>query len=119
MDGILIPIFGIMFTFGAPVIIVWLALRYNERKKALMHETINKLVETNQPVPTELISAFEQRPRTNMLQNGIILLGVAVGLFVFLQTLTSIKIASVAAIPLSLGLAFLLIARMEKSQDAN
>lgn len=118
MENLLIPVFGIVFTFGAPVLIVWLALRYNERKKVLMHETINKLVESNQPVPAELISAFEQKPRANMLQNGIILLGVSAGLFVFLQTLTNIEIASVAAIPLSLGLAFLLVARMEKQQDS-
>lgn len=118
MENILIPLFGIVFTFGAPVLIVWFALRYNERKKELMHDTINKLVETNQPVPAELISAFEQKPRANMLQNGIILLAVSVGLFVFLQTLTNIKIASIAAIPLSLGLAFLLVARMEKKQAA-
>jgi hypothetical protein len=118
MEGLLIPIFGIIFTFSTPVLIVWLALKFNEKKKTLMHDTINKLVDSGQPVPTELISAFEQKPRANMQQNGIVLLGVALGLFVFLYTLTTIKIASVAAIPLFLGLAFLLIARLEKNSVA-
>ena len=118
MENVLIPIFGIIFTFGAPVLIVWLAFKHYGYKKALMHETINKLVDAGQPVPPELISAFEKKPGSHMLQNGVILLGVAIGLFIFLYTLTGLDIASVAAIPLFIGLAFLILAKFDKRDIA-
>ena len=112
MDELWIPILGIIAVFSAPVFIVWLALRAHHQKRTLLHETINKLIEKDQPVPADMIKAFDTKKPMNHLQTGVILLSVGIGLGFFLTILTGLKIASVAAIPLCLAVGFLLLARL-------
>lgn len=120
MEDLLIPIFGIVFVFGSPVVIVALALAAYNRKRALMHETINKMVDSGQPVPADMIAAFEANKPGNHLKAGALLLATGLGLAFFLTVLTGPKIASVAALPLFLGVAFLILHKLDKpSAQAN
>lgn len=114
MEDLLIPIFGIIFVFGSPVVIVALALAAYKRKRALMHETINKMIDSGQPVPADMIAAFEANKPANHLKVGAILLATGLGLAFFLTVLTGPKIASVAALPLFLGVAFLILHKLDK-----
>jgi len=122
MNELWIPILGIFAVFGAPITIVWLALKAYSQKRALMHDTINKLIEKGQPVPADLIKAFEAKKPMNHVQVGVILLSTGIGLGIFLWVLTNLEIASVAAIPLCLGIGFLILSRLgsaEPSEAAN
>lgn len=112
--AVMIPIIGIIFIFGGPVAIVWLALRAHIKKKELMHHTIELLAEKDQQVPLELIGAFEKNKPINMLYVGVILVAAAIGLVTFLLLKTNVKIASVAAIPFCIGVAFLILWAIDK-----
>lgn len=114
MEELLIPIFGIIFVFGAPVAIVALAMRAYSRKRALMHETLNKMIDSGQPVAAELIAAFDASKPSNHLDKGIILLCAALGLAFFLWVFFDSQFASIAAIPGFLGLAFLILHTLDK-----
>lgn len=115
MEEVLIPIFGIVFVFGAPVAIVALAMWAYSRKRALMHETLNKMIDSGQPVPAELIAAFDASKPSNHLDKGVILLCVALGLAFFLWVFFDTQFASFAAIPGFLGLAFLILHWLDKA----
>ena len=90
MNELWIPILGIIAVFGAPVFIVWLALRAHHQKRTLLHETINKLIEKDQPVPADMIKAFDTKKPMNHLQTGVILLSVGIGLGFFSNNFNNI-----------------------------
>lgn len=103
---LLVPILGILAVFGTPVLIVYLIVRASTRRRELMHENINKLLEQGKDVPPELLQAFQRQasPETD-LYRGIRLSLVGVAIIIALSMLSGFEVGSLGFIPLAIGLA--------------
>jgi hypothetical protein len=115
--ALLVPIFGIIFTFGTPVILVAVILYYRMRKTRLLHETIAKLVEKGLPIPEALLSP-ESAPRRKRsdLRTGIILIAVGLGLTIFFYAVTGWVDGNgwaIGIIPLLIGLGYVVAWKLE------
>jgi hypothetical protein len=80
--AVLVPLLGMLVTFGLPLLLVAVILYYKHRKNALTHETIARLAEKGVPVPPELLIPPPPRGEPN-LQAGLVLLGLGLGLGIF------------------------------------
>jgi|MGYP006089229301 hypothetical protein len=109
-SSVLIPIFAILFTFGSPVLIIALLLLFSYRKRKQRAALIEKFIDAGKDVPTELLATFNDNGVSgNNLQRGLMLSGIGTGLFLFLGILVDWDVASIALIPLCIGIARLLI----------
>jgi len=112
--GAVIAVVALIVTFGSPIIIVASVLLYRMRKTRLVHDTILKLAEKGVPIPPELIAAPQQDTPKSDLKTGIILLSAGAGLMLFFFEVGAP--ASLAAIPVLMGIGYLVAWKIEKSQ---
>lgn len=88
----LIPIVALLTVFGMPVAIVGLAFYFRHRKTKMLHETVRLMVEKGVPIPPELFSKGQAIPNKSEtisqpplirqhkdLRNGLILVGIGIG----------------------------------------
>src|SRR4051812_8156095 len=101
---LLIPIVGMLVSFGLPVLLVAIILFYKHRKLRMTHETIARLAEKGLPVPPELLDP----PRRGHagLRGGLLLVALGLGLAIFLAEVHGPW--SVGLIPGFMGVALLL-----------
>jgi hypothetical protein len=118
-DGIslieaLIPITAIVFTFGMPIMIVAVVLYSSYRKKRLMHDTINQYVSSGKDIPPEVLKGLQKEitPKNN-LHRGLVMSGIGIGIFACFTIMDSMDAAALGLIPLFIGLAQLLIWKLE------
>jgi small-conductance mechanosensitive channel len=117
-----ISIMGILGVFVAPAIlaitIVALAYWHRDRKEQRNHETIRQMIEKGMEIPEHL--SFGERPMEGsvLLRRGLTMIGTGVGLIIFFFLMGMADIAGVGAIPLFIGLAYLLVRRLEKKKVA-
>jgi ABC-type multidrug transport system permease subunit len=124
----LIPIIAIVIPFAFVAVIIGMKY-FNERKiRELQHATIRLALEKGQPLPAELLAAPVEAPKghraTNDRKAGLILIAVGVGLFFFLQSIGTgprVHLAMVGFIPILIGIALLINARLERREkkDSN
>lgn len=111
----LVPLFGIIFVFAMPALIISLYLYYNYKEKKQRMAIIEKAIAAGQQVPEELFKAAEKKPK-NHLQDGMIKVGLGIGLAIMLWILNSdIKYASIGAFILMIGIAELAIHFIQKN----
>jgi uncharacterized protein DUF6249 len=117
--AVMIPIIAIVMGCSIPIVIVGLQLYFRHRKNIVLHETLRTMVDKGVPIPPEMFNKTEHkfmghdkpsRPRCD-LRRGIILTGMGVGIVLF--------IGKSGCIILFLGVAFLVIALLEKKDDNN
>jgi Domain of unknown function (DUF6249) len=109
---VLVPLFGVVFAFGTPIILVALILRYRMKRAHLLHQTILTMVEKGVPVPAELLNP-PWRPKSD-LRNGIALIAVGLGLGIFFAVTTGDSGAwGIGMIPLLLGIGFIIAWKIE------
>ena len=115
----LIAIIAITFTLGMPVIIVALVLLASYRKRKQRKEVLEKLIESGQAITPELLDTVgaESSLPKNSLQKGLNRLGLGIGLFVFLGFISGWNIATVALIPIFIGIAHLVTWNMENKNN--
>jgi len=111
--AVLIPLLGMLVTFGLPLLLVAVILYYKHRKNALTHETIAKLAEKGLPVPPELILPPPARGEPN-LQAGLVLLGLGLGLGIFFLEVGAPW--SIGLIPGLMGVAILIGWKIERDK---
>lgn len=118
-DGIslieaLIPITAIVFTFGMPIMIVAVVLYSSYRKKRLMHDTIDQYVSSGKDIPPEVLKGLQKEitPKNN-LHRGLVMSGIGLGIFACFAVIGSLEAAAFGLIPLFIGLAQLLIWKLE------
>lgn len=109
----IIPVLGILASFGLPVMLVAIILYYKHRKALLMHETIAKLAEKGLPVPTELLTA--PSPRHGGLRSGLVLVALGIALAIFF--LEQGRTWSIGLIPGLMGVAMLIAWRIETREN--
>jgi hypothetical protein len=111
--AVLIPLLGMLVTFGLPLLLVAVILYYKHRKNSLTHETIAKLAEKGLPVPPELLTPPPPRGEPN-LQAGLVLVGLGLGLGIFFMEVGAPW--SIGLIPGLMGVAILIGWRIERSR---
>ncbi len=121
---LIIPLAGILFSAFAvtiPVFIVALVLRFQYKKRKQRMELINKYLESGQGVPKELLvdgSSSGQVDGNSNMKHGLLLMGVGVGLLLALGFLAGWNIAAIGLIPFFIGVARVVIWRLEESKSA-
>ena len=113
----LIPLTAIVFTFGMPIMIVAVVLYSSYRKKRLMHETINQYVSSGKDIPPEVLKGLQKEvtPKNN-LNRGLVMSGIGLGIFACFSIIGSSTAAALGLIPLFIGLAQLLIWKLEQKE---
>lgn len=120
--AILVPILGIFGGLIMPllmvIVIVFLIYRHRERKEQRNHETIRLMIEKGIEIPPNL-SFGDTAETVSPLNRGLKFLGIGVGLVVFFLVMGMTEVAGVGAIPMFIGLAYLLIWHLEKKQKSS
>lgn len=117
LSSVIVPIFAILFTFGSPVLVIALLLLFSYRKRKQRDALVEKFINAGKDVPPEILATFNNNGASgNNLQRGLILSGIGSGLFLFLGMLVGWGVASVALIPLCIGIARLLIWKLSEQQ---
>ena len=109
----LVAIAGMLATFGLPVLLVALILRYKHQKLRMTHETIARLAEKGLPVPPELLEPPPTN-RTAGLRGGLVLIGLGIALAIFLAEVGAPW--SIGLIPGLMGIALLIAWGIETFQ---
>ena len=115
LGGILVGGLAILLIFGTPVMIVAGVLYASYRKRRLIHDTINSYVASGKEIPPEVLKSFheEAAPRRSNLNKGLVMVGIGLGIIVCFMAIGVEQAAALGAIPLFIGLAQLLIWKLE------
>jgi hypothetical protein len=119
--ALMVPIMGIIGVFFVPAAVVilsiWFVFHYLNKKQQMKHETIRQMVEKGVPIP-ENFPWDDTQPRqpASTLGRGLKLVGIGLGLIVFFIVFGWTNFAGIGAIPLFIGLAYLLVWHLEKKK---
>jgi hypothetical protein len=115
----LIPgIVAIVLLFGGPIVIVAIVSYNNRRKRQMVHQTIDGIIAQGKDVPVELLDALDKGQNgKSRLARGTVNIGLGIGLGGMLFAVGGAEVASIALIPLCIGLAHLLVWKLEKSPE--
>lgn len=110
IDDNLVPVVAILSVFAIPpVAILLLALlffRYREKQQRLYNERLQRFLEAGQPIPEELLqNEVKESTPTQYLNRGMTWLGLGIGLGIFLGLMAGWEVASLALVPIGLGIA--------------
>ena len=109
-----VPVVAIVMTFGAPVMIIWIVCRYRLRRLAIKQQCLQQVLAENREIPENLFSAIADSSQ-QQFRSGVRLIAVGTGLLLFLSLLTGFDIGSIGFIPLCLGIAKLIIWKVERT----
>ena len=109
----LVAITGMLATFGLPVLLVALILRYKHKKLRMTHDTIARLAEKGLAVPPELLEPPPPN-RAAGLRGGLVLIGLGLALAIFLAEVGAPW--SIGLIPGLMGVALLIAWGIETFQ---
>ena len=137
----LIPIFGIFMIIAIVIGPVWIRSYFAARDRDAMQATLRVAIEKGQPLPPELIAAMSAsttpevlRGPTTDLRRGVVSVSVgigicflALGLWFGLSSIASSEVGNIVggavagggAIPLLIGLAYLLLWSMRRNEPSN
>lgn len=131
----LIPVFGIFAVFGSITAIIVGPTWLKSREKREMQATLRHAMDKGQSLPPEVIDALTQDVSRNLpsrsrdLRRGVIWLAVGIGIAAFglINDLSSggtdwgenlgDGLLGVAAIPVTIGLAFIVLSFFNKNKD--
>lgn len=105
-----------LLPFAFVIIIVYLNLRKKHTESRQRYELYMKSLEMGQTIPEHFFDQPKQNEKASNLKRGIILLmlGIAFGVFAIIDSNTSLFILLAAIIPGFVGVAYLLIHKLEK-----
>lgn len=116
-SGNLVPILGIIFVFGMPVMIVAIALYAQHRKRRQRNELIASFVENDREIPESLLEDNAVQSDKSHMSRGLVLTGTGLGIALALGLFLNLKFAAFGAIPLFIGLAHLGIWKLQKGEQ--
>ncbi|MGZ5033856.1 MAG: DUF6249 domain-containing protein [Usitatibacter sp.] len=109
-----VAVFGLLVSFGLPVVLVAVILYYKHRKLRLTHETIARLAEKGLPVPPELLEPPKRADAG--LRAGLVLLALGIALAVFFFEVNGPW--SIGLIPGLMGVALLIAWSIERRKES-
>ena len=118
----ILAIMAVSFTLGLPVIVIAIILYYKHRKRRQRDAVIEKFINSGKDVPAELLASWDLYPdeSDSRLHQGIKLIAVSLGLYLFLHFSVGTDVALIATVPLFLGIDRLIIWKIsEKSGPQN
>ncbi len=115
--GVWIPILAISLSLGGPIIIVGLVLYASYRKRKQRLEMIDRFIDNNREIPQEILDNLDGVGEVkNNLRSGLTLMGVGLGVILGLGILAGWEVGALGLIPFFIGLARLLIWKLEEKQ---
>lgn len=126
-----IPIFAIFAVFGTITAIIVGPTWLKSRERQEMQVTVRAALDKGQPLPPELVDALSKDviqklpSRSRDIRRGVIWLAVGIGLAAF-GLINDFNggwdrdfdgLVGIAAIPLTIGLAFLVLGAVNKNKD--
>lgn len=125
-----IPLFAIFAVFGTITAIIVGPTYFKSKERQEMQATVRAAIDKGQPLPPEMIEAMSGDTRVlaiaspqRDLRTGIIWTGVGIGLaglgiaMSFEEPDMTYPLLGMAAFPIFIGLAFILISFLNKSRD--
>ncbi|MFC3852185.1 DUF6249 domain-containing protein [Salinispirillum marinum] len=107
--SMLIPLFGIIFLFGGPVLVVIVVAVLHYRSKArrteLRAQIILKALEAGRELPDALLPGDEVVAENNNLRRGVRNIGLGFAVLLPLGMLAGFDVGSLGFIPMSIGVA--------------
>jgi len=117
--GVLVPILAISLSLGGPIIIVAIVLYASYRKRKQRLELIAKFVDSNREIPQEILNSLDAASAVrNDLRSGLLAMGSGIGVLVALGLLAGWEVGALGLIPFFIGLARLLVWKLERNTDA-
>ncbi len=114
---VIIGILAITLIFGGPIIIVGLVLFSRYRRRKLLHESMNKLIDSGRDIPDNLFNEIEgTNDQDQSLRKGMTSTGLGIALIISLSLIADPTIGSLGLIPLMIGLAHLLIWKVNSNK---
>jgi hypothetical protein len=115
LGGMFVASLAIMLIFGTPIMLVAAVLYANYRKRRLMHNTIDQYVSSGRDIPPAVLESLHQQVTPgNNLHRGLVMTGVGLGVIACFLVMGAREAAALGLIPLFIGLAQLLIWKLEK-----
>ncbi|MCV6614356.1 MAG: DUF6249 domain-containing protein [Cellvibrionaceae bacterium] len=116
----LVAVVAIVLIFGMPVLIVGVVMYGRHKRRQLVNESIDKLLENGREIPPELLNEVAGRDEKSTLNKGVMLVAIGVGLMAFLGSVAG-EVGTVGLIPALIGVAHIYIWKTEKDaqQDNN
>ena len=106
---------AVLLIFGSPVLIVFIVSYNRRRKREMVHGTIDKMIEMGQDVPVEMLDALDKGDGAKpTVQKAYVNIAIGLGAGIALMSLAGADVATLALIPLFIGLAQLLVNKLEK-----
>lgn len=112
-----VPVIAILSVFGTPVLITGIIVLgwYNRQKRRM--SLLEKIVESGQPIPEGLLNGeMDGAPKNASLRKGVVSLGAGAGIVIF-GLFVSHTLMAIGAIPVCMGLAYLLLWKLENKPD--
>ena len=123
---ILIPLFGIVGTFGVPVCVVFIVYYFSGRSEKQFHKTLQELIKSGQELSPELLQSIpgykkEKNGERNDIRSGIITAGVGIGIALLGQSkqLHETALFGIGLLVLSIGLGILAYGIYNKDKKVN
>lgn len=119
-NELLIPIFGIVFTFLTPIIIILIVFLNKTKQEKYRNEVLKAAIEHGRELPADFFKQ-QEKPKENLLRNATFFLAFGVGIsiffyFFFAPTGESLKFASIGLIFLFIGIGQLIAYLIERKQ---
>ena len=119
LGGILLGGLAILLVFGTPVMIVSFILYAGYRKRRLVHDVITQYLASGKEVPPDILQNLQgPAAAKNSMQKGVFWTFVGLGIISFFLILGEEGGAAIGCIPLFIGLAQLLIWKLEQRENA-
>ena len=115
---------AIVFSLGMPIIIVAIVLYFMYRRRRLAHDTINQYLASGKEIPPEIMqnlfkdAAAATTPKTN-LHKGTINTSIGLGMVIGFNAIDADFLAAIGFIFLLVGLAQLLIWKLEQGKNGD
>ncbi len=117
LDIDIMKIFQLIAVFGMPVFIVGLICYFSYRENKSRYQIVNNMVDKGMEIPAHILEKPKEKrtPRSD-LRNGLILISIGLGLACFLGIHKSSSVSSLGLIPLFVGIAYLIIWKLESGK---
>lgn len=119
-EELLIPIFGIVFSFVTPIAIVLIIFLNKTKQEKYRNEVLKAAIEQGRELPADFFKQ-QEKPKENLLRTSTFFLafGIGIGIFFYLfftPTGEGLKFASIGLIFIFIGIGQLIAYLIERKQ---
>lgn len=119
-EDLLIPIFGIVFSFITPIAIILIIFLNKTKQEKYRNEVLKAAIEQGRELPADFFKQRE-KPKENLLRTSTFFLAFGVGIgiffyFFFAPTGNGLRFASIGLIFLFIGIGQLIAYLIERKQ---